>query len=104
MADWITLLGYASGVYFIKPDLDVHALAATVLAVHLCDGVLCLVIARHSGRNRVGWTLAGLVLGVWGTLPLLLQGGAPDARAQADAPSTRRPDPRSIRPGSARDP
>lgn len=104
MADWITLLGYASGVYFIKPDLDVHALAATVLAVHLCDGVLCLVIARHSGRNRVGWTLAGLVLGVWGTLPLLLQGRAPDARAQADAPSTRRPDPRSIRPGSARGP
>ena len=87
MADWITLVGYASGVYFIKPDLDVHALAATVLAVHLCDGVLCLLIARHGGRNRVGWTLAGLVLGVWGTLPLLLQGRAPDARGQAGAPS-----------------
>ena len=60
MADWITLLGYASGVYFIKPDLDVQALTATVAAVHLCDGVLCLVIAKHSGRNRLGWTLAGL--------------------------------------------
>lgn len=93
MADWITLLGYASGVYFIKPDLDVHALAATVLAVHLCDGVLCLVIARHSGRNRVGWTLAGLVLGAWGALPLLLQGRAPDAPAPAGDPSPRRPDP-----------
>lgn len=92
MADWITLLGYASGVYFIKPDLDVQALTATVAAVHLCDGVLCLVIARHSGRNRLGWTLAGLVLGAWGALPLLLQGRAPDAPAPADAPSTRRPD------------
>lgn len=90
MADWITLLGYASGVYFIKPDLDVQALTATVAAVHLCDGVLCLVIAKHSGRNRLGWTLAGLVLGAWGALPLLLQGRAPDA--PADAPSTRRPD------------
>lgn len=93
MADWITLLGYASGVYFIKPDLDVHALAATVLAVHLCDGVLCLVIARHSGRNRVGWTLAGLVLGAWGALPLLLQGRAPDAPAPAGDPSPPRSDP-----------
>ena len=93
MADWTTLLGYASGVYFIKPDLDVHALMATVLAVHLCDGVLCLVIARHSGRNRVGWTLAGLVLGAWGALPLLLQGRAPDAPAPAGDPSPPRPDP-----------
>ena len=93
MADWITLLGYASGVYFIKPDLDVHALMATVLAVHLCDGVLCLVIARHSGRNRVGWTLAGLVLGAWGALPLLLQGRAPDAPAPAGDPSPPRSDP-----------
>ncbi len=72
MADLLGLLGYASGLYFIKPDLEPHALLATLAAIHLCDGILCLIIARHGGRTQAGWTLAGLTLGVWGALPLLL--------------------------------
>lgn len=75
MADLIELLGYASGVYLIAPDLEVDRLVSTLAAIHLCDAVLCLVIARQSGRRQIGWTLAGLFLGVWGALPLLLQRG-----------------------------
>ncbi len=75
MADLIELLGYASGIYLIKPDLEVEALVVTLAAIHLCDAVLCLVVARQGGRHRIGWTLAGLFLGVWGALPLLLQRG-----------------------------
>lgn len=73
MADLTELLAYASGVYFIKPDLELHALLATLAAIHLCDSILCLVIARHGGRNQTGWALAGLFLGVWAAVPLLLQ-------------------------------
>lgn len=72
MADVFELLGYASGLYFIKPGLEPRVLLATLAAIHLCDGILCLIIARHGGRSRTGWTLAGLILGVWGALPLLL--------------------------------
>jgi len=75
MPDFIELLGFASGVYLIKPDLEIHGLAATLAAIHLCDAVLCLVIARQGGRHRTGWTLAGLFLGVWAVLPLLLRRG-----------------------------
>lgn len=70
--DVVGLLGYASGLYFIKPDLQPQVLLATLAFIHLCDGVLCLIIARHGGRTQTGWTLAGLILGVWGALPLLL--------------------------------
>ncbi len=73
MADLTELLAYASGVYFIEPDMEQHALLATLAAIHLCDGVLCFVIARHGGRHQAGWALAGLILGIWGALPLLLQ-------------------------------
>ncbi len=70
--DVLGLLAYASGLYFIKPDLGPQVLLATLAFIHLCDGILCLIIARHGGRTQTGWTLAGLILGVWGALPLLL--------------------------------
>lgn len=70
--DVVGLLGYASGLYFIKPDLQPQVLLATLAFIHLCDGILCLIIARHGGRTQTGWTLTGLILGVWGALPLLL--------------------------------
>ena len=70
--DVIGLLGYASGLYLVKPDLEPQVLLATLASVHLCDGILCLIVARHGGRSQTGWTLAGLILGVWGALPLLL--------------------------------
>ena len=80
MTDLTPLLGYVSGVYFISPDLEPRTLLATLAAIHLCDGVLCFLVARYSGRNQTYWTLAGLVFGVWAVLPLLLQRRAPKAR------------------------
>lgn len=73
-----TVLGYFSGLYFIKPDLEASALARTALLVHILDAILCRLIANHSGRNKKIWTVAGLFLGIWalGTLFLL-----PDKRS-----------------------
>lgn len=67
------MLGYLSGLYFIKPNLEVSALLRTALLVHILDAVLCRLIAAHNGRNKEVWTVAGLFLGIWalGTLFLL---------------------------------
>jgi len=63
--DWQTLLGYFSLLSFIVPDLEGTVLARTVLIVHICDAVLCHLIAGHSGRDKVLWTVGGLLLGIW---------------------------------------
>lgn len=86
MADLTSLLGYVSGVYFIAPGLEPWTLLATVAAIHLCDGILCFFVARYGGRSQTYWTLAGLVFGVWGTLPLLLRRPVPGAPGNTMSP------------------
>ena len=86
MTEFTSLIGYASGVYFIRPDLGTQTLLATVAAIHLCDGILCFFVARYGGRNPAYWTLAGLIFGVWGTLPLLLRRRVAETRGDAMPP------------------
>ena len=71
--DFYTFLGYLTGLYFIKPNLAAATLLPTALLIQLLDALLCWLIAAHSGRNKEGWSLAGLLLGIWalGTLLLL---------------------------------
>lgn len=68
--DFSTILGYFSGLRWIKPELDTSALLRTTLLIHALDAALCRVIAGHSGRNKILWTAAGFFLGIWalGTL------------------------------------
>jgi hypothetical protein len=72
-------VGYFTGLFFIKPDMDPAALFRTAALVHCLDGILCAVIASHSGRRKMAWMIGGLVFGIWalGTLFLL-----PDKRKQ----------------------
>lgn len=81
MMELATFLGYFSGLYFIKPDLDSSVLFRTAALVHILDAALCGIIASQSGRNKEAWTIAGLLLGIWalGTLFLL-----PNKRSVAD--------------------
>lgn len=65
MLDVYTLLGYLSGLFFVKPDMDATTLLRTVAVVHIMDAILCRVIAAHSGRQKQLWTAAGLVFGIW---------------------------------------
>jgi len=71
--DFYTILGYLSGLYLIKPDMEPSILLRTALVIHILDACLCRLIAANSNRNKNVWTLAGLVLGIWalGTLCLL---------------------------------
>lgn len=70
--DFATVFGYVSGLAFIKPDLDSATLIRTAVVVHLLDALLCRVIAAHSGRGRLRWTVAGLILGIWALGALFL--------------------------------
>ena len=63
--DFHQFLGYFSGLLFIKPEMDSTTLVRTAALVHLFDAILCCVIAKHSGRNKTTWTIAGLLGGIW---------------------------------------
>jgi hypothetical protein len=63
--DFYQFLGYFSGLYFIKAEMDSTTLVRTAALVHSLDAILCCVIANHSGRNKPAWTIAGLLGGIW---------------------------------------
>lgn len=71
--DFQTIVGYLSGLYLIKPGLEASALFPTTVVVHILDAILCHLIAAHSGRNKIIWSISGLCFGIWalGTLFLL---------------------------------
>jgi hypothetical protein len=72
MMDFQTILGYFSGLYFIRPDLEASTLLRTAFVIHVTDAVLCRLIAAQSGRNKNLWTLGGLLLGIWALGALFL--------------------------------
>ena len=63
--DFYQFLGYFSGLYFIKAEMDSTTLVRTAALVQSLDAILCCVIANHSGRNKPAWTIAGLLGGIW---------------------------------------
>ena len=70
--DLYTVLGYLSGIYWLRADLDSSTLVRTVIVIHALDGLLCRLIAAHSGRNKQLWTVLGWVLGIWALASLFL--------------------------------
>ena len=70
--DFYLLVGYFSGLLFIKPDMEAASLWPTVALVHVLDAILCSVVANHSNRNRLLWTIGGLVGGIWALGALFL--------------------------------
>ena len=71
--DFYHLIGYFTGLLIIRPEMEPTSLWPTAALVHSLDAVLCGVIANHSRRNTVAWTVGGLICGIWalGTLFLL---------------------------------
>jgi hypothetical protein len=65
-------LGYFSGLYFIKADLDPTTLLRTAALVHVLDAIFCGVIARQSGRDKKFWFVAGLGFGIWALATIFL--------------------------------
>jgi hypothetical protein len=63
--DFTHLVGYFTGLLIIKPDMASTSLLPTAALVHLLDAILCGVIANHSHRSVIGWTIGGLIGGIW---------------------------------------
>ena len=63
--DFYQVVGYLTGLYLVRPEMEPATLLRTVSLVHVLDAVLCRVVAGHSGRRKIPWTIAGLVFGVW---------------------------------------
>jgi len=70
--DLYLLVGYFSGLLFIKADMEPASLWPTVALIHSLDAILCGVVANHSGRNKLLWTLGGMVCGIWALGALFL--------------------------------
>ncbi len=70
--DFYRLIGYGSGLLFIKADMEPSSLWHTVALIHILDAILCGVIAKHSGRNKYLWTAGGLICGIWALGALFL--------------------------------
>ncbi len=73
--DFNSIVGYLSGLNFIKPDMEPSSLLRTACLIHLVDAILCRLIAGQSGRNKNIWTAAGLTMGIWALGVLFLLPG-----------------------------
>ena len=63
--DFYQLLGYFTGLLVVRPNMEPNSLLPTAAMVHLLDAILCGVIANHNRRNIIGWTIGGLICGIW---------------------------------------
>ena len=70
--DFYQLLGYFSGLFFIKSEMDPTSVLRTAALVHLLDAILCGVIANYSGRSKTIWTIAGAICGIWALAAIFL--------------------------------
>ena len=70
--DFYQLIGYFTGLIIVRPDIEPALLLPTAALVHVLDAILCAVIANHSRRNMLGWTVAGLLGGIWALGALFL--------------------------------
>jgi len=70
--DFYQLIGYFTGLLVIRPDIEPALLLPTAALVHALDAILGAVIAHHSRRNMLGWTVAGLFCGIWALGALFL--------------------------------
>jgi hypothetical protein len=67
-----TALAYWSGLAFVAPGLAPGTVVGTALVLHVCDAVLCRLLARNGGRPSNRWTLIGFVGGIVAVSILLL--------------------------------
>ena len=63
--DFYQLLGYFTGLLVVRPNMEPSSLVPTAALVHVLDAILCGVIAGHSRRSVFGWSISGLIGGIW---------------------------------------
>jgi hypothetical protein len=67
-----TFLSYWSGLAFVAPALPWPTLLGTVLVIHICDAIMCRLLAHNNGYPKTAWTVLGFIGGLWAVVALLL--------------------------------
>lgn len=67
-----TVLGYWTGLAFVAPPMPLPTLLGTALAMHVCDAIMCRVVAGNGGHPRNLWTVLGFIGGLWGVIVVIL--------------------------------
>lgn len=81
-------LGYFTGLRLLAPEMPFDQLWRTALVVHLCDAVMCRLLAHNNGHPKNAWTLLGFAFGLWAVTVVLLlprQAAAPAQGSQDSA-------------------
>jgi len=66
-------LSYWTALRFVAPDLDFGTLAGTAIVLHICDAIMCRLVAHNNGYPKGLWTVLGLVGGLWAVTILILR-------------------------------
>jgi hypothetical protein len=77
-----TFLSYWSGLAFVAPELPWPTLVGTVIGMHICDAIMCRLLAHNGGYPKTAWTIVGFIGGLSAVIVLLLlprRSGAPMA-------------------------
>ncbi len=69
---WDVLLGYATGLRLVAPDMDPGTLLRTLLVINICNAVMCRLFAHNNGYSKSWWTVAGFILGIWAVATLIM--------------------------------
>ena len=67
-----TILSVMSGFWLMGYRLPPATILATSIVVNLALAPLIAVIASRRGRSTLGWTITGLLLGMWGLAAVLV--------------------------------
>lgn len=69
---WDVILGYFTGLRWLAPHIEPTVLVRTAVLVHVCDAIMCRVLAHNSGYSKHLWTVLGLVFGIWAVALLIV--------------------------------
>jgi hypothetical protein len=67
-----TVLGYWTGLAFVRSQLGLRELLGTAIVLHVCDAIMCRLFARNNGYPRNLWTAIGFLGGIWAVAVLIL--------------------------------
>lgn len=80
-----TILSLTSGFALMGYKLPPATIVGTSIMVDISLAPLTAVIASRRGRSTLGWTIAGLALGMWAVAAVLVLPAA--NRSQSEPPS-----------------
>ncbi len=67
-----TVLGYWTALAFVAPPMPLSTLLGTALGLHICDAIMCRLVAHNNGYPKNLWTVLGFIGGIWAVAVVIL--------------------------------